>query len=164
MIARLARFAALAACAAFAGCAALASDPHDAMGSRVIDDSARGPNVDQFSFHGAWQHISHRHDGRFDGTSSRSRRIADWAGIIFDGTQIRVFGVRGANGGSATIAIDGRYYGTHTFYAPHKEPHALIFTSPALRPGMHALSLLVAGDGGTPHHLYVNLDDAQIIR
>jgi hypothetical protein len=129
----------------------------------VADDSQRGQSMNHFAYTGHWEHLSGRNDGRFEGTSSRSRYAGDSAIFTFIGSVVRIYGVRGPNGGDAGIGIDGRYYGTASFYAPKKEPHALVFVSPPLTPAPHVVGLVVKGDAGNSHHAYVNIDGAEVL-
>jgi hypothetical protein len=136
-----------------------------ASGERAVnaDDSQRGQSVNHFAYTGHWEHLSGRSDGRSNGTSSRSRTPGDSAVFTFIGPVVRIYGVRGPNGGDAGIGIDGRYYGTASFYAPKVQPHALVFTSPSLTPAPHAVGIVVKGDPANSHRAYVNIDGAQVL-
>lgn len=128
-----------------------------------VDDASTGQSVDHFSYRGQWEHTRDRNDGRYKGTSSRSRHSGDSVVLPFDGSVVRIYGIRGANGGNAAIGIDGQYYGMADFFSPRKQVHALVFESPPLRDGTHALGLVVRGDVRTSHHAYVNIDEVQVL-
>ncbi len=128
-----------------------------------IDDAQIGQSVNHFEYAGAWEHLSARSDGRFAGTSSRSHHAGDSVIFPFDGSAVRLYGVRGPNGGEATVAIDGRYLGTASFLAPQKVAHALVFESPPLASGTHTLGIVVKGDVTGSHRAYVNLDAAEVL-
>lgn len=147
------------AVATLAACAHSASAPRDVR----IDDSRQGQGIGFFTYTGAWEHLRAYTDGRLDGTSSRSHRARDSVVLPFAGTVVRLYGVRGPNGGDAAIAIDGRYYGTASFFARTKQPHALVFESPRLNAGAHILGIVVNGDTSGSHRAYVNLDEAEIL-
>jgi hypothetical protein len=129
----------------------------------LFDDSRTGQSLGHFLYAGRWEHISNRHDGRYDGTSSRSRHSGDTITLPFDGSLVRIYGVRGPNGGDAAIGIDGQYYGTATFYSPHKESHALVFASPQLSEGTHSLGLVVKFSLPSSHRGYVNIDEVEVL-
>lgn len=148
---------------ALAMVAACSSGGRPKAQASFVDDARSGQGIGLFQYTGRWEHLSGHNDGRFFGTSTRSRYAGDDIILPFDGTAVRVFGVRGPNGGSATVAIDGRYYGSAEFFAPHIETHALIFASPTLKDGTHTLGLVVRGDARVPHRLYVNLDGVEIL-
>jgi hypothetical protein len=132
-------------------------------GSLVIDDSTRGQFLNRFAYTGRWQHVSGYSDGRLDGTSSRSTHPGDSVVLTFEGSVVRIFGVRGPNGGDAGIGIDGKYYGTADFYSPKKQTHALVFQSPPLAAGAHTVGVVVKGRTASAHRAYVNIDGAQVL-
>ncbi len=127
----------------------------------VVDDAVVGVGQNHFEYSGKWEHVRRHYDGRLDGTSSRSVAIGDSSVLIFSGSAVRLYGVRGPNGGLATVAIDGQYLGTIDFHAGHKQV-TQVFSSPALAPGSHALALLVAGSRTEHTHAYVNIDYARV--
>jgi hypothetical protein len=129
---------------------------------RTIDDagSAAAGNAG-FMYSGAWQHIKHQFDGRSDGTSSRTYHIGAKATFDFTGDRLKLFGVKGPNGGYAELLIDGETYGLLRFYSPHKEPGVLIYASPALPAGHHVVEIVVAeSPSGLPKRRFVNIDGA----
>lgn len=153
-------FLAIAALALVSGCSAR----HPQAPSIIsVDDAQAGVSPAHFQYSGQWQHIRGHNDGRSNGTSSRSRHAGDTVIFPFNGSTVRVFGVRGPNGGNASVAIDGQYYGVASFYSPRKQVHVPVFQSPALEEGDHVLGLVVNGDPRGSHRLYVNVDDAQIL-
>lgn len=127
----------------------------------VVDDAIVGVGQNHFEYSGKWEHVRRHYDGRLDGTSSRSVAIGDSSVLVFSGSAVRLYGVRGPNGGLATVAIDGQYLGTIDFHARRKQL-AQVFSSPALAPGAHALALLVAGSQTKHTHAYVNIDYARV--
>lgn len=129
----------------------------------LVDDAQRGESFNHFAYSGRWEHLTDRRDGRLDGTSSRSRFAGDSAVLTFIGSIVRIYGVRGPNGGEAHVAIDGRYYGTASFEAPKKQVHVLVFASPTLSPEPHTLGIVVKGDPAGSHRAYVNIDGAEVL-
>jgi hypothetical protein len=142
-----------------AACATNGAPHHDDL----LDDSRAGQSLGQFSYAGHWQHLSNRHDGRYGGTSTRTHHSGDSVAVPFDGAMVRVYGVRGRNGGDAAVGIDGQYYGTATFYAARKQAHALVFASPLLAEGTHTLGLVVKYAPPGSHRGYVNIDDVEVL-
>jgi hypothetical protein len=131
---------------------------------RTIDDAGgAAAGSAGFTYSGAWQHIKHQLDGRSAGTSSRTYHIGAKATLAFTGDRLKIFGVKGPNGGYAELRIDGETYGLLRFYAPHKEPGVLVYASPALPAGPHIVEIVVAeSPSGLPKRRFVNLDGAAV--
>lgn len=128
---------------------------------RRLDDAPAGPAADGFGYSGSWQHIKNAHDGRSNGTSSRAYRVGATASFAFTGRRLELYGVKGPNGGYAELRIDGDTYGLLRFYAPHKEAGTVVYRSPLLAAGRHAVTIIVAAaPGGLPKRRFVNLDGA----
>lgn len=143
--------------------AACASAHTQASRAVSIDDSRVGQALNHIDYTGTWEHVTGRADGRFQGTSTRSRRAGDAFVVPFDGALLHLYGVRGPNGGSAVVAIDGQYYGTADFYAPQKQTHVLVFASPPLTSGTHTLGVVVHGDPNGSNRIYVNVDEVEVL-
>lgn len=131
--------------------------------AQFVDDARVGRALDHFAYAGAWEHLSARADGRYAATSTRSHHSGDSVTLPFEGSVVRLYGVRGPNGGSAAVGIDGEYYGEAAFYAPKKQAHALVFSSPPLPEGTHTLGLVVKLPPPGSHRAYVNIDDAEVL-
>lgn len=129
-----------------------------------VDDAHAGESLERIAYNGPWEHVTAHPDGRFDGTSSRSRHPGDSVVFPFNGSVVRVYGVRGPNGGQAAVGIDGKFYGTAEFYAPQKRVHALVFQSPALAAGTHTLGIVVKVPVAGPHRGYVNIDELEVLQ
>jgi hypothetical protein len=131
----------------------------------AVDDAVVGKALlGRFDYVGSWQHVSVKHDGRSNGTSTRSTHIGDVAIFRFTGTRVRIYGVRGRSGGRAGIALDEASTGGRPvdFYAPQLEPHALIYESPRLPAGLHTVSIAVWGTrDARGRYYYVNIDGAE---
>ena len=150
----------LAALTLLAACAPAHTQTSRAI---LIDDSHVGQALNHIDYTGTWEHVRGRADGRFQGTSTRSRRAGDALVVPFDGVLLHLYGVRGPNGGSAVVAIDGQYYGTADFYAPKKQTHVLVFASPPLTAGTHTLGIEVHGDPNGSNRIYVNIDEVEVL-
>jgi len=131
----------------------------------VVDDTVTGKALlGRFDYVGKWQHVHGKHDGRTNGTSTRSTHTGDVAIFRFIGTRIRLYGIRGPSGGRAGIALDEASTGgvPVDFYAPRIQTHALIYESPALARGVHDLSIVVWGTRDMHgHYYYVNIDGVE---
>ena len=117
----------------------------------------------RLTYGGRWEAV-HIADGRYDGASMRSHVRGAIAIAQFDGDRVRLYGVRGPNGGRAVVTIDTAYADTQivSFYAPFKIAHALVYDSPALRPGHHMLAVGVYSGAGQRLRGYVNIDSIAI--
>lgn len=128
---------------------------------RLVDDAQASADGTRFQFVGGWERVVGQHDGRLGGTSTRSFRIGATATLVFVGRSVRVYGIGGPGGGIAAITLDGRSYGTANFASSKKNTRLLVFDSPALTPGTHRLSLIVAPPpAGGAGRGYVNIDGA----
>ncbi len=131
----------------------------------MVDDAVSGKALlGRFDYVGSWQHVHGKHDGRSNGTSTRSTRTSDVAIFRFTGTRVRIYGVRGPSGGRAGIALDEASTGGRPvdFYAPRLEPHSLIYQSPVLSSGVHTVSIVVWGTRDERGRFYyVNIDGAE---
>jgi hypothetical protein len=129
----------------------------------VIDDRDIGMTPNHFLYSGSWVHLTGRHDGRYNGTSSRSFRPGDSVSLLFYGRRFSLHGIVGPKGGPATLALDGRVQ-TMTFFA-HTKSMAAVYASRLLRDGPHSVVIVV---GTKPKDVaptgYVNIDYARIER
>ncbi len=160
IIRRAGRLTATVLLVAFARLPALA-----AAHSAIIDDATTGEALlGHFDYVGKWQHVAGKHDGRSDGTSTRSTHTGDVAILRFTGTRVRMFGVRGRSGGRAGIAVDEQSAGRPVdFYSQRLQTHALIYQSPKLAPGVHTISVVVWGTRDVHGRFYyVNIDGAEV--
>ena len=159
------RIAVLAGLIVLAACAPSGARHNTALTDSPlhIDDARAGESLERIAYNGPWEHITAQADGRYRATSSRSRHPGASIVIPFNGSIVRVYGVRGPNGGQAAVGIHGGFYGTAEFYAPQKRVHALVFESPALAAGTHTLGLVVKVSAAGPHRAYVNIDEIEVL-
>jgi hypothetical protein len=127
----------------------------------IIDDRVIGDGDNQFSYQGRWQHVVGYHDGRFEGTSSRSYSPDDSVTLMFTGSRLQLYGIVGPNGAKATLALDG-HLRTLNFHASHKR-RMLVYESPLLDRGPHS-AVIVVGDKpkDVARNGYVNIDYARV--
>lgn len=130
----------------------------------VIDDAQTGAGLDRFDFIGRWEHVHGIRDGRTDGTSARSEYPGDSFVIAFSGYRFRLYGVTGPNGGRGILDLDknGRNVKLN-FRSPRKRAHALLYTSPVLAQGLHAIAVLVDVPWSrSAARAYVNIDSLEV--
>jgi len=101
-------------------------------------DPARFP---AFAYEGHWHHVSPSNAVE---SHSDSLRPGSRATLAFLGTQVQLFGVLGPTGGRAALTLDGiPLKASAAFYAPARQPHALVYRSPRLRWGPHWITVTV---------------------
>lgn len=158
--------AAVAVLGAWLAIASTAAGAQSTAHVQVIDDAVTGKAlVGRFDYVGKWQQVSGKHDGRTNGTSTRSTHVGDVAILNFSGTRVRIYGIRGRSGGRAGIALDGASTGgvPVDFYSPRFEPHALIYQSPVLPSVVHNVTVVVWGTRNVHgRYYYVNIDGAEV--
>ncbi len=109
-------------------------------------------------YSGRWQ-IIHRDDGRFHGESARSFDGGDSITIVFSGSRLRIFGIRGKNGGTGSVVIPGRRPQSVDFYAPRKQTHVLVYDSGTLPGKIQTAGIVVTSPPPPRHRGYVNVDE-----
>jgi hypothetical protein len=126
----------------------------------IVDDRDVGTSTNQFMYSGRWETVRGRHDGRHDGTSTRSFRPGDTMTLSYFGRRCELFGVVGPGGGAATV-VDGTIH-TIDFHARAKQMKR-VYVSPLLPEGPHTMVVTV---GVLPKGLapngFVNIDYARI--
>jgi hypothetical protein len=135
-----------------------------AIAYRTIDDDPdAGTGSSQFFYTGSWQHVRGRFDGRSHGTSSRSFRVGSEASFPFRGERFEIFGIRGPNGGYASVLVDGSPAGTISFFAKHKQVSARVYASSKLDEGAHEVQIdVITPPNGSAKRRFVNIDGAAI--
>lgn len=132
----------------------------------ISDASSRGLGLWKWNYVGKWEFVHFKRDGRSLGTSSRSFHKGSILSVAFAGKRVRLYGVLGTKGGYGLLAIDDTdAYSRVSFYAPSKRTHALVYESPPLKAGNHALAIIVTGkrppgSSGT----FVNVEDIEVER
>ncbi|HEY8315113.1 MAG TPA: hypothetical protein VIG51_13210 [Candidatus Baltobacteraceae bacterium] len=124
----------------------------------------RGLGLGRYHYAGKWQFVHHMADGRWNGSSARSFGVGSSVSVAFSGDRVRVYGVLGRKGGYGMLTIDRRVRNARlNFYAPAKRTSALVYSSPPLGPGDHALAIVVAGSHDRRSRgTYVNLDGVEV--
>ncbi|MGZ3498319.1 MAG: hypothetical protein ACXWNK_09485 [Vulcanimicrobiaceae bacterium] len=130
----------------------------------VVASTNTGLGLWRYNYVGKWQLVYGMHDGRWRGSSARSFRTGNSVGFAFDGNRVRVYGVLGPGGGYGNLAIDNTVKNARlNFYSPHKRTHALVYESPVLPKGYHALAIVVTGTRADPAGgTFVNLEAIEV--
>ena len=132
----------------------------------AIDDAVTGKAMlGRFDFVGSWQRVRGKHDGRSNGTSTRSTRVGDVMILGFIGTRVRLYGIVGPSGGRAGIAVDQASTGGKPvdFFSPRVKTHVLMYQSPVMPAGLHTVSVVVWGTRNQHGRFYyVNIDGAEV--
>jgi hypothetical protein len=130
----------------------------------AIDDATTGKGLDRFHFVGRWERVRGRHDGRSGGTSTRSPYVGNSVFVATKGYRFRVYGVTGPNGGHGLLGLDEHvHFATLDFYSARKRTHVLLYTSPIVVQGEHAIAISVDGTHNRRSRgTYVNIDCLEI--
>lgn len=123
--------------------------------------STNAKSVLSVRYLGKWQFISHRRDGRFQGRSVRSFHSGDTITVVFFGTRFRIYGIRGVNGGLASVVIPGKAPAQISFYAPAKQTHVLLYDSGPLHGTIQTAGIVVATPAPPRQAGYVNIDQIE---
>jgi hypothetical protein len=130
----------------------------------TIDDASRGVGLERFHFIGHWERVRGRHDGRWGGTSTRSPHFGSSVSVAIKGYRFRLYGVSGPNGGNGTLGLDrDTEFAVLDFYSARKRTHVLLYTSPILAQGLHAIAVSVNGTHNPRSRgTYVNIDSLEV--
>ena len=111
------------------------------------------------TYTGRWEVVRDVADGRYAGGSVRSYHPWDSLNFVADGRSLRIYGVTGPTGGRAVVAVAGLSDTVVDFFSPQKQTHVLVYASPPLEPGPHAVALIVTSSRDPESHgNYVNVD------
>ncbi|GCE09884.1 hypothetical protein KDAU_72130 [Dictyobacter aurantiacus] len=114
-----------------------------------VDDSVQGTGINQFNYSANWGHCTggcgNDTSGLYNGSNSWSGTAGATASVQFNGSRIRLFGVKDSNEGIATVSIDGGTAREVDFYAAQRAGNQLMWESPQLSSGTHTLKITVTG-------------------
>lgn len=111
----------------------------------TVNDSVTGTGNNQFEYVGNWTYASLMHCHQDDTTSSTV--AGDLLNVRFNGTQIKLYGLIGLMGGTASVQIDDAAATRVSFYGAVPEGDVLVYSSPVLPQGQHIMHVTVMGDG-----------------
>jgi len=83
--------------------------------------------------------------GLYEGSNSWDNTANDYVTVLFNDTQFKLYGVQNTINGIGAVSIDGGSETPVDFYATARKGNVLLWTSPVLAEGTHALKLRVTG-------------------
>ncbi|GCE30216.1 hypothetical protein KDA_57000 [Dictyobacter alpinus] len=114
-----------------------------------VDDATQGSGLNQFNYSAGWGHCGdgcgNDQSGLYNGSNSWNGTAGATASVQFNGSRIRLFGVKDNNEGIATVSIDNGPAREVDFYAARRAGNQLMWESPALSSGTHTLNVTVTG-------------------
>ena len=129
-----------------------------------IDNADTDDPDNYFGFSEGWAVSNDHASERYHGSSSWSDQVGEEATVFFVGSQVRLFGVLDPHHGIGSVSIDGGAGEPVDLYGTRTEYNRLVYTSPRLCPGPHALRIAVTGDKNPASTgLFVSLDRAEVI-
>ncbi len=158
--------------AALASCGNKGSSQHVEAPRIPTDDNVavampakrvRAENVFTVRYTGKWEFVSHRNDGRYQGESVRSYHVGDSITVVFSGNRLRIYGIRGNNGGVGTVVVPGKAAAQINFYARTKATHVLLYDSGPLKGTIQTAGIVVSAPPRPRQAGYVNIDEMQAL-
>jgi hypothetical protein len=129
-----------------------------------IDNADLDESDNYFAFSTGWSLSTDHTSERYHGSSSWSAELGEEATVFFVGSQVRLYGVLDPHHGIASVSIDGDREEPVDLYGPTTEYNRLIYTSPRLCPGPHALRIVVTGNKNPAStDVFVSLDRAEVV-
>ena len=116
-------------------------------GPSSVDDQTTGIGGGRFDYSGSWLSCPGciNRTQLYHSSVTSTSVAGDSVRFRFTGTGLALYGLRASNQGIATVLIDGVEVGTADYYGKVRIGDQLIWTSPALAPGEHTLTLVVSG-------------------
>ena len=112
--------------------------------SSVIDGTVTGAGNNQFQYDSSWGATAGLPD-MYLGTANWSHVAGATATFRFTGTQVVLHAVRDVDQGIMTVSVDGRARRCVDNYAPTRNASGVAWSSPALAPGPHTLTIVNTG-------------------
>lgn len=116
-------------------------------GPSSVDDQATGSGGGRFDYRGSWLSCPGciNRTQLFHASVTSTAVVGDSVSFRFSGTGVDLYGLRASNQGIATVLIDGVEVGTADYYGKVRVGNQLIWSSAALAPGEHTLTLVSTG-------------------
>jgi hypothetical protein len=112
-----------------------------------INDGTTGTGTDEFEFQGGWQTSTAA--GKYQGDDHYSSGAGDTATLRFDGQSAALHSARAPHHGIAEVSIDGGSPVDVDLYSTTRGDDVVVWTSGALSPGSHVLTVRVSGRKNT---------------
>lgn len=131
-------------------------------GTSSVDDQSEGIGQGRLDYHGdGWLSCPGciNRTGLYHSSVTSTTVAGDSVDFRFSGSSVDLYGLRASNQGLATVLVDGVEVGVADFYGRTRVGNQLIWSSPALEPGDHTLTLVASGLGsGSPSGTGINVD------
>lgn len=129
--------------------------------SATVDDSAL-TGANHFAYTGTWVNCSGCNPPSYNNGFRYSYTTGNTATLTFNGSQVKLYGVKEPVGGIATISIDGGATVDVDYYSSTQSLQN-IYTSPILSNGSHTLVLTVSGRKNIASSSpTINIDKAEV--
>jgi O-glycosyl hydrolase len=119
-------------------------------GPSSVDDQSDGIGAGQLDYRGTgWVSCPGciNRTGLYHSSVTSTSVAGDSVSFRFTGSSVELYGLRATKGGLATVVIDGTEVGVVDFYGKVRIGNLLIWSSPALTPGEHTLTVIATGTG-----------------
>jgi hypothetical protein len=128
----------------------------------VVEDTNIGRGVDQVNFQGGWTECGSCQPPTPNNSFKYSLTAGSTATVRFTGTQIRIYGVKEAAGGIASVTVDNRPSTNIDTYAP-TQSNALIYDSGPITNSVHTAVITNIGQRDAASDAFVvSFDRAEI--
>ncbi|MCP3137945.1 Ig-like domain-containing protein [Pyxidicoccus xibeiensis] len=137
--------------------------PPPPTGTVQLNDATVGSGQWQFQYVGTWE--SGTGAGKYEEDDHYSSAANASYAVLFDGTQVRLYGSAAPHHGIASVSIDNGTAVDVDFYSATRQDQKLLWTSPTLAAGTHTLRVTVSGRKNTASSGYViNADRVDVTR
>jgi hypothetical protein len=119
-------------------------------GPSSVDDQSAGIGAGRLDYQGSgWLSCPGciNRTGLYHSSVTSTAIAGDSVSFRFTGSSVELYGLRASSQGLATVVLDGVEVGVADFYGKVRIGNQLIWTSPALAPGEHTLTLIATGTG-----------------
>lgn len=111
----------------------------------AINDTVTGTGLGQFNYSGAWSTDTTTAPNAYQANNHYTNASGAFYQVQFSGTQIKVYTQKGGDVGISGISIDGGAEALVDEYAANRQDQVLVYTSPVLTNGTHALKVRNTG-------------------
>lgn len=128
----------------------------------IINDNTTGTGLNQINYQGTWSYGQQQ--GAYNADDHWSNQTDAYYQVLFQGTQIKVYGALDPTHGIAAISIDGSAESLVDLYSATRTNNVVIYTSPVLTSGQHILKVRVTGTKSSASTATnVNVDRVEVI-
>ncbi|NMO14774.1 cellulase family glycosylhydrolase [Pyxidicoccus fallax] len=128
-----------------------------------LNDATLGSGVGQFQYVGTWE--AGTGTGKFQQDDHYSSTANASYGVLFEGTQVKLYGSAASHHGIASVSVDNGTPVDVDFYASARQDQKLLWTSPVLSAGTHTLKVTVSGrKNAASSGFVINADRVDVTR